>query len=127
MNYPIETYIAHFNIFNPFIGFFYFFTIVCTILVIYSKNIIHSILFLIAVFINVIGLLIISNLDFISLIIFILYIGAIAVLFLFINMMLDIKYYASYEDYNKYQYLLLLIIISILVPINFSLNILLNF
>jgi NADH-quinone oxidoreductase subunit J len=73
---------------------FYFFSIlilICGILVISSKNPIHSILFLVLVFFNVSGLLIMLGVEFLALLFLIVYVGAIAVLFLFIIMMLSIK------------------------------------
>jgi NADH-quinone oxidoreductase subunit J len=73
---------------------FYFFstlTTICGILVISSKNPIHSILFLVLVFFNVSGLLIMLGVEFLALLFLIVYVGAIAVLFLFIIMMLSIK------------------------------------
>lgn len=56
-----------------------------------SKNPVHSVLFLILVFICGAGILLIFGAEFIALIFIIVYVGAIAVLFLFIVMMLDIK------------------------------------
>ncbi len=59
--------------------------------VLFSKNPVHSVLFLILVFICGAGILLYVGAEFISLIFIIVYVGAIAVLFLFIVMMLDIK------------------------------------
>ena len=66
---------------------FYFFSslaLVSGMLVIRSKNPVHSVLFLILVFCNVAGLLILLNLDFFAMIFLVVYVGAIAVLFLFV-------------------------------------------
>ena len=63
----------------------------CGIMVIQCRNPVHSVLFLICVFINAAGLLILLGLDFFALILLVVYVGAIAVLFLFVVMMLDIK------------------------------------
>ena len=60
-------------------------------MVIQSKNPVHSVLFLILVFFNSAGLLLLLGLDFMALIFLIVYVGAIAVLFLFVVMMLSIK------------------------------------
>ena len=60
-------------------------------MVIQSRNPVYSVLFLILVFFNAAGLLILLNLDFFALIFLVVYVGAIAVLFLFVVMMLNIK------------------------------------
>lgn len=60
-------------------------------LVILSKNPVHSVLFLILAFVNSTALLLLCKIEFISIILVIIYVGAIAVLFLFVVMMLDIN------------------------------------
>ena len=60
-------------------------------MVIQARNPVHSVLFLILVFFNVAGLLILLGLDFFAMIFLVVYVGAIAVLFLFVVMMLNIK------------------------------------
>lgn len=73
---------------------FYLFSsisLICATLVIQTKNPIHSVLFLIMVFLNASGLLVLLGLDFFAMILVIVYIGAITTLFLFVVMMLDIK------------------------------------
>jgi NADH-quinone oxidoreductase subunit J len=65
--------------------------IISTIAVITSKNPVHSILFLILVFLNTAILLISHGIDFLGIFIIIVYVGAIAILFLFVLMMLNIK------------------------------------
>lgn len=74
--------------------FFFFFSgiaISSAIFVIYSTNTIYSAFFLILVFTSATGLLLISEVEFISIMLIIIYIGAITVLFLFVIMMLDIN------------------------------------
>ena len=66
-------------------------TLVSGILVIQARNPVHSVLFLILVFFNAAGLLVLINLDFFAMIFLVVYVGAIAVLFLFVVMMLNIK------------------------------------
>ncbi len=61
------------------------------IMVIQARNPVHSVLFLILVFFNAAGLLILLGLDFFAMIFLVVYVGAIAVLFLFVVMMLNIK------------------------------------
>lgn len=73
---------------------FYLFSslmLVAGILVIQARNPVHSVLFLILVFFNAAGLLILLDLDFFAMIFLVVYVGAIAVLFLFVVMMLNIK------------------------------------
>ena len=62
-----------------------------SLLVILSKNPIHSVLFLILVFFNTAILFLFSGAEFLAMILLIVYIGAVAVLFLFVIMMLDIN------------------------------------
>jgi NADH-ubiquinone oxidoreductase chain 6 len=73
---------------------FYLFSslvLVSGIMVIQARNPVHSVLFLILVFFNAAGLLILLGLDFFAMIFLVVYVGAIAVLFLFVVMMLNIK------------------------------------
>lgn len=73
---------------------FYMFSslaLISGIMVIQSRNPVHSVLFLILVFLNSSGLLILLGLDFFAMIFIVVYVGAIAVLFLFVVMMLNIK------------------------------------
>nr|YP_010395111.1 NADH dehydrogenase subunit 6 [Grateloupia elliptica]UQJ72552.1 NADH dehydrogenase subunit 6 [Grateloupia elliptica]UYI31682.1 NADH dehydrogenase subunit 6 [Grateloupia elliptica] len=67
------------------------FALVSSLLVISLKNAVHSVLFLILVFCNVAGLLLLFGAEFLSFMLLIVYVGAIAVLFLFVVMMLNIK------------------------------------
>ena len=67
------------------------FALVSGIMVIQARNPVHSVLFLILVFFNSAGLLLLLGLDFFALIFLVVYVGAIAVLFLFVIMMLNIR------------------------------------
>lgn len=74
-----------------FFYYFFFFTgLACATFVIFSRNTIHSILFLILLFCNVVGLLFLLNVEYLAMVFIIVYIGAIAVLFLFVVMMLNL-------------------------------------
>jgi NADH-ubiquinone oxidoreductase chain 6 len=66
-------------------------TLISGVMVIQARNPVHSVLFLILVFFNAAGLLILLGLDFFAMIFLVVYVGAIAVLFLFVVMMLNIK------------------------------------
>ena len=71
--------------------FFSSFALISGMMVIQCKNPVHSVLFLILVFFNSAGLLILLGLEFFAMIFLVVYVGAIAVLFLFVVMMLNIK------------------------------------
>ena len=71
-------------------------------LVIRAKNPVHSVLFLILVFCNASGLLVLLGLDFFAMILLVVYVGAIAVLFLFVVMMLNIKVAEIHENVLRY-------------------------
>jgi NADH-quinone oxidoreductase subunit J len=84
---------------------FYIFSIlsvVSAIMVISARNPVHSVLFLILVFLNGSALLLLIEAEFIAIIFIVVYVGAIAVLFLFVVMMLDIKIAESSRDFYKY-------------------------
>lgn len=81
-----------------------FLSVLSALLVITARSPIISVLFLIAVFINVAGYLILLGINFIALAYIMVYIGAIAILFLFVLMMLNIRLVEISEvgsDYNK--------------------------
>lgn len=66
-------------------------TLLSGVMVIQARNPVYSVLFLILVFFNAAGLLVLLGLDFFAMIFLVVYVGAIAVLFLFVVMMLNIK------------------------------------
>lgn len=70
---------------------FSIFSLLSSLMVIGLSNAVHSVLFLILVFCNVAGLLLLLGSEFFSFMLIIVYVGAIAVLFLFVVMMLNIK------------------------------------
>ncbi len=75
--------------------FFYLFSIIliaAAIMVVASRNPVHSVLFLILAFFNAAGLFLIAGAEFLAMILVIVYVGAVAVLFLFVVMMLDIDF-----------------------------------
>jgi len=67
-------------------------TLISAIFVITAKNPVHSVLFLILAFFNAAGLFVLLGAEFIAMILVIVYVGAVAVLFLFVVMMLDINF-----------------------------------
>ena len=67
-----------------------------------SKNPIHSVLFLVFVFFNTAGLLILLGVEFLAMLFLIVYVGAVAVLFLFVMMMLNVKLSESRDVIYRY-------------------------
>ena len=80
-----------------------------TLLIVFSRNPIHSVLLLIILFFEVTFVLILFNIEFLSLVLILVYVGAIAVLFLFVIMMLQVKS----EPFNS-SYIILISFILIL-------------
>ena len=72
------------------------------LLVVISKNPVHSVLFLILAFFNAAGLFILLGAEFVAMILVIVYVGAVAVLFLFVVMMLDINFRELRKGMNTY-------------------------
>jgi NADH-quinone oxidoreductase subunit J len=74
-------------------GFFYLFacvSVASAVMVISSRNPVHSVLWLILAFVNAAGLFMMLGAEFLAFILIVVYVGAVAVLFLFVIMMLDI-------------------------------------
>jgi len=75
--------------------FFYLFSVLAVasaVLVIVAKNPVHSVMFLIFAFFNAAGLFILLGAEFLAMVLVIVYVGAVAVLFLFVVMMLDVDF-----------------------------------
>jgi len=85
--------------------FFYIFsavTIGSAVMVIGSRNPVHSVLFLILAFFNSAGLFMLLGAEFLALILVIVYVGAVAVLFLFVVMMLDVDFVELRQGFLNY-------------------------
>ncbi len=98
----------------PMAFFFYLFAILSILSAIYVisvRNPVHAVLFLIFTFVNSTVLFILLGAEFIAMILLIVYIGAVAVLFLFVVMMLDIDYIKLRQGFTKH--LLLSTILSV--------------
>jgi NADH-quinone oxidoreductase subunit J len=75
--------------------FFYLFACICVasaFMVIASRNPVHSVLYLILAFVNASGLFMLMGAEFLAMILIVVYVGAVAVLFLFVVMMLDVDF-----------------------------------
>ena len=85
--------------------FFYLFAAVCiasAVMVVASKNPVHSVLFLILAFVNASGLFILMGAEFLAMILVVVYVGAVAVLFLFVVMMLDVDFAELRQGFLQY-------------------------
>ena len=77
-------------------------TIASAVMVISSRNPVHSVLFLILSFFTSAGLFVLIGAEFLAMILVIVYVGAVAVLFLFVVMMLDINFVELREGFLQY-------------------------
>jgi NADH-quinone oxidoreductase subunit J len=76
--------------------------IASAVMVVTSRNPVHSVLFLILAFFNASALFLIAGAEFLAMILVIVYVGAVAVLFLFVVMMLDIDFARLREGFQRY-------------------------
>ena len=84
---------------------FYMFAIVSIVsafMVVTSKNPVHSVLFLILTFFNGAGLFVLMGAEFLAMILVVVYVGAVAVLFMFVVMMLDINFVELRQGFLRY-------------------------
>lgn len=77
--------------------------IAAAVAVISARNPVHSVLFLILAFLNAAGLFVLMGAEFLAMILAIVYVGAVAVLFMFVVMMLDVDYLAAREGFLQYM------------------------
>jgi len=85
--------------------FFYLFATICiasALMVIASRNPVHSVLYLILAFFNAAGLFLLLGAEFLAMILVVVYVGAVAVLFLFVVMMLDVDFAELREGFLQY-------------------------
>jgi NADH-quinone oxidoreductase subunit J len=85
--------------------FFYLFAGICVVsafMVIASRNPVHSVLFLILAFVNAAGLFVLLGAEFLAMILIVVYVGAVAVLFLFVVMMLDVDFTELRQGFLNY-------------------------
>src|SRR5881275_869728 len=76
-------------------------TIASAIAVIFARNPVHSVLWLIVAFFNAAGLMLLVGAEFIAMLVVIVYVGAVAVLFLFVVMMLNIDFAVLRRGFTK--------------------------
>ena len=85
--------------------FFYLFAGVCVasaVMVIVSRNPVHSVLYLILAFVNASGLFVLMGAEFLAMILIVVYVGAVLVLFLFVVMMLDVDFSELRQGFLQY-------------------------
>jgi NADH-quinone oxidoreductase subunit J len=85
--------------------FFYVFSAVAiasAVMVVGARNPVHSVLFLILAFFNAAGLFVILGAEFLAMILVVVYVGAVAVLFLFVVMMLDVDFVELRQGFLNY-------------------------
>jgi NADH-quinone oxidoreductase subunit J len=85
--------------------FFYLFAAICiasALMVIAARNPVHSVLFLILAFVNAAGLFLLLGAEFLAMILVVVYVGAVAVLFLFVVMMLDVDFAELRSGFLQY-------------------------
>jgi NADH-quinone oxidoreductase subunit J len=92
-------------------------TVASGAMVIFARNPVHSVLFLILAFFNAAGLFVLMGAEFLALILVIVYVGAVAVLFLFVVMMLDINFVELRKGFITYLPVGLVIGIILLVEL----------
>ena len=96
-----------------------FIVIAAGVMVISVRNPVHSVLFLILAFFNSAGLFVLMGAEFLAMILVVVYVGAVAVLFLFVVMMLNINYVEMRQGFL--QYLPLGAIIGLILVVELSL------
>lgn len=85
--------------------FFYLFSAIMigsAVIVIVARNPVHSVLFLILAFVNAAGLFLLMGAEFLAMILIVVYVGAVAVLFLFVVMMLDVDFAELKQGFAKH-------------------------
>ena len=85
--------------------FFYLFAVVMLtsgLMVVVSRNPVYSVLFLILAFFNAAGMFVLIGAEFLAMLLVVVYVGAVAVLFLFVVMMLDINFAEMRAGFQKY-------------------------
>ncbi len=77
-------------------------TVASGVMVISARNPVHAVLFLILAFFNAAGLFLLAGAEFLAMVLVVVYVGAVAVLFLFVVMMLDINFIKLREGFLQY-------------------------
>src|SRR6188472_4079235 len=97
-------------------------TIASAVTVIFARNPVHSVLWLIVAFFNAAGLMLLVGAEFIAMLLVIVYVGAVAVLFLFVVMMLNIDFATLRSGFSKNLPFGLMIALVLLAEIAIAAN-----
>ena len=101
-------------------AFFYLFAaimVASAVMVVFARNPVHAVLFLILAFFNAAGLFVLLGAEFLAMILVVVYVGAVAVLFLFVVMMLDVDFAELRAGFIKYAPLGALVGIVVLLEL----------
>lgn len=105
---------------------FYFFaltTVAGGLMTVVSRNPVHSVLWLILSFLSSAGLFVLLGAEFVAMLLIIVYVGAVAVLFLFVVMMLDVDFAELKAEMSRYMPLALLIGAVILMQLGMAMGV----
>ena len=105
---------------TPIVLAFYLFAICCIaggLFTVMSRNPVHSVLWLILSFLSAAGLFVLLGAEFVAMLLIIVYVGAVAVLFLFVVMMLDVDFAELKAEMARYLPLALLIGVVVLMQL----------
>jgi NADH-quinone oxidoreductase subunit J len=97
-------------------------TLASGLMVTLSRNPVHSVLWLILTFLSAAGLFVLLGAEFVAMLLIIVYVGAVAVLFLFVVMMLDVDFAKLKSEMVRYMPLGLLVGVVILIELAFGLS-----
>jgi len=92
-------------------------SVVAALMVVSAKNPVHSVLFLITVFFSAAGMFVLMGAEFLAMLLVVVYVGAVAVLFLFVVMMLDVDFVALRQGFARYMPLGLAVGVVLLIEI----------
>jgi NADH-quinone oxidoreductase subunit J len=98
-------------------------TVIAALLVVVSRNPVHSVLWLILAFISSAGLFVLLGAEFVAMLLVIVYVGAVAVLFLFVVMMLDVDFEELKGEMSRQIPLALLIGVVLVMQIGLALGV----
>lgn len=106
---------------------FYLFSFILlssSVMVLVSRNMVYSVMFLILCFVNAASLFILVGAEFLAMLLIVVYVGAIAVLFLFVVMMLNVDVKFKKEKINKYLPILIMVgailFVELILALKFS-------
>ncbi len=101
---------------------FSFTAVLAALFVVVARNPVHSVLWLILTFLSTAGLFVLIGAEFVAMLLVIVYVGAVAVLFLFVVMMLDVDFAALKAEMSKYIPIAGLIGAVILIQLSMALG-----